>query len=359
MYKFIRPLLFRMQAEKAHDLAIKLGRTLSMDPIPDVINNIFGFHDKCLEVKVAGLTFANPIGLAAGLDKNAEITNFLASFGFGHIEAGTTTPRAQTGNPRPHLWRLPADHAIINRMGFPNQGVERIARNLSMATNKIIKGGNIGKNSDTPNDGAAKDYITCLDTIYDHVDYIAINISSPNTPELRKLQDKQPLTRLLSEVVKQRDTKKQRKPLFLKISPDLETTELDDILQIIHEQKLDGIITANTTISRDNLTTDAKHIETIGHGGLSGKPIRDKATKLIAHISTQTRGELPIIGSGGIFTAEDAYEKIKAGASLLQIYTSLIYEGPEIVGDINRELVKLLEKDGYNSIQNAVGGKIR
>ena len=296
-----------------------------------------------LERKVAGIHFNNPIGLAAGFDKNASLYNDLSVLGFGFIEVGTITPKAQPGNPKPRMFRLQRDKGLINRMGFNNGGLENALNNLSKRRVKTVLGGNIGKNKVTPNDRALDDYVILLNELYPSVDYFVVNVSSPNTPGLRELQEKEPLQKLLETVVKLRDDKTERKPVFLKIAPDLTEGQLDDIIEIVDSAGVDGIIATNTTISRDGLQTPHSTLEEIGNGGLSGDPVRERSTKVIRYISSKTNGKLPVIGVGGIRTAADAIEKFEAGASLVQVYTGFIYEGPLMIRRINKELIRYFE----------------
>ena len=300
---------------------------------------MYCLKDPKLEREVFGLKFPNPVGLAAGFDKNALLVDEFSHLGFGFIEIGTVTPRPQPGNDKPRLFRLPQDQAIINRMGFNNQGAETAAHRLKYRQSNIIIGGNIGKNKDTPNEQALRDYEKCFDALYDVVDYFVVNVSSPNTPGLRELQDKEPLTELLAAVQRKNQAKPEPKPLLLKIAPDLTDSQLDDIVEIARETKLAGIIATNTTISRENLETHLADIQEIGAGGLSGKPLKERATEVIKYL----RGKLPetvrIIGVGGIMTAEDAIEKLNAGADLIQLYTGFVYEGPALIKAINEKIL--------------------
>jgi dihydroorotate dehydrogenase len=302
-------------------------------------NLLFGYNRKDLSTTVFGVDFKNPVGLAAGFDKDAELIDEFAAYGFGFIEIGTLTPKPQPGNPKPRLFRLPVDAALINRMGFNNQGVEDAVKRLRKVKSRVIIGGNIGKNKVTPNEDAARDYEICFETLYDHVDYFAVNVSSPNTPDLRALQEKEPLRNLLSRLQSRNNQKKTRKPILLKIAPDLNWKQLDDILEIIQELKIDGIIATNTTIERSNLKSKAALTHRIGNGGLSGKPLKDRSVEIIKYIRQKSEG-LPIIGVGGVHTPEDALEKIKAGASLIQLYTGFIYEGPALVKKIKKSIIK-------------------
>lgn len=295
-------------------------------------------EDPRLEKKVFGLTFKNPVGLAAGFDKDAALYNELAYCGFGFIEIGTVTPKAQTGNPKKRLFRLTEDEAIINRMGFNNGGVEEMVKNLKKRKTDVIIGGNIGKNKITPNEEATKDYVISFEALHPYVDYFVVNVSSPNTPNLRALQDKEPLTQLLSTLKSKNAEKNNKKPILLKIAPDLTNEQLDDVIEIVESTNIEGIIATNTTIDRSSLKT--KDPERFGPGGLSGKPLRERSTEVIKYITQKSNGRIPIIGVGGIHSGLDAKEKLQAGASLVQLYTGFIYEGPSIVRKINRELLK-------------------
>jgi len=300
---------------------------------------LFDFRHPSIEREVFGLNFKNPIGIGAGFDKDAKLIDILDNFGFGFIEIGTLTPKPQPGNPKPRLFRLTKDNALINRMGFNNHGVDEAILRLKKRKAKIIVGGNIGKNKNTPNDKAVDDYVKCLNALYDYVDYFVVNISSPNTPDLRKLQSKKPLQELLGFLKKEIQDKPQKKPLLLKIAPDLSNDELNDIVKIINHLKLDGVVATNTTISRSGLLTKADKIESIGDGGLSGMPLRQRSTEVIHYLRNKLDRDIPIIGVGGIMCVEDAIEKLEAGATLLQIYTGFIYEGPILIKNINKALV--------------------
>jgi dihydroorotate dehydrogenase len=278
--------------------------------------------------------------LGAGLDKNAELVEELAQMGFGFIEIGTVTPQAQSGNDKPRLFRLPKDKALINRMGFNNDGVTEIARRLRKRHTDIIIGGNIGKNKFTPNENAVKDYIICFDGLFDVVDYFVVNVSSPNTPNLRELQEKGPLTHILQTLQERNREKRSPKPILLKIAPDLTDSQLDDIIDIVQATGISGVIAANTTISRSNLLTPEPLIQSIGQGGLSGQPLKKRSTEVIRYLHQKSGGSFPIIGVGGIGSAEDALQKIEAGAALVQLYTGFIYEGPALIKEINRAIVE-------------------
>lgn len=313
-------------------------------PIRSALQGQFGFRGNALEKDLFGLHFQNPVGLGAGFDKNARYLRELEVLGFGFVEIGTVTPKSQPGNDKPRLFRLPADKALINRMGFNNDGVDVIKKRLvqwkenNAAKSKLIIGGNIGKNKITPNEEAWKDYSICFDQLFDCVDYFVVNVSSPNTPGLRELQEKDSLKKILSQLQEQNQGKSKPKPLLLKIAPDLTTEQLDDIVALSFETQLSGLVATNTTISRANLHTAPAKIETIGAGGLSGKPVRERATEVVKYLAEQTGGKVPIIASGGIFNGADAKEKLDAGASLVQVWTGFVYEGPAIVKNICRYL---------------------
>jgi len=297
-------------------------------------------HPK-LERELFGITFKNPIGLAAGLDKDAKLIDELACLGFGFIEIGTLTPKAQVGNDKPRLFRLPNDQALINRMGFNNEGVLAAVERLRKRKSEIIVGGNIGKNKITSNDKAVDDYNFCFETLYPYVDYFVVNVSSPNTPGLRELQEKEPLKNLMLHVKQLSNLKEKPKPVLLKIAPDLTPSQLDDIIEILLATKTDGVIATNTTISREGLTTTTETISIIGNGGLSGKPLAKKSTEVISYLRSKLGKNYPIIGVGGIMSPDDALEKIKAGADLIQVYTGFIYEGPAFAKRICKELINI------------------
>ena len=336
MYKtFIRPVFFGIDPEKIHHFTFGLIRLLSSLGFVKLFRSMYKIEDPRLERELFGLTFPNPVGLAAGFDKDAKLYQELSNFGFGFIEIGTVTPKPQEGNPKKRLFRLREDSALINRMGFNNGGVAQAVQRLKKNKGVLI-GGNIGKNKITPNEDAVSDYVTCFDALYDHVDYFVVNVSSPNTPNLRELQDKEPLTKLLQTLQNVNKTKLKRKPILLKIAPDLSDEQLIDIIDIVSETKIDGVIATNTTISRENLTSENKK----EMGGMSGKPLASRATEVIRFLSEKSNKAFPIIGVGGIHSAQDALEKIEAGASLVQIYTGFIYEGPKLIKNINKALLK-------------------
>ncbi|WP_116787477.1 quinone-dependent dihydroorotate dehydrogenase [Flavobacterium psychrotrophum] len=342
MYKsLIRPLLFRFDPEKIHHFTFSSLRFLNRVPVmPALIRGAYNLNDPRLEREVFGLKFKNPVGLAAGLDKDAVLYKQLGNLGFGFIEIGTLTPKPQEGNPKKRLFRLRKDSAIINRMGFNNGGVhaavERLKSNPA-GKGHVLIGGNIGKNKVTPNEDAVNDYIICFDALYDYVDYFVVNVSSPNTPNLRELQDKEPLTKLLQTLQDKNAAKPKQKPILLKIAPDLTDDQLLDIIDIIKTTKIAGVIATNTTISREGLLSEDKN-ET---GGLSGKPLGKRSTEVIRFLSEKSGKAFPIIGVGGIHTADDAIEKLEAGASLVQLYTGFIYEGPQLIKDINERVLDL------------------
>ncbi|MDG2246540.1 MAG: quinone-dependent dihydroorotate dehydrogenase [Flavobacteriales bacterium] len=341
MYKsIIKPLFFTMQPEKVHHMSFNLLRgTLKVPGMKSFFKRKFVVQDPLLETRVFGIDFPNPVGLAAGFDKDATLFNELEYVGFGFVEIGTVTPVGQPGNPQPRLFRLPEDNALINRMGFNNHGVEAAVERLKNRKTKIIIGGNIGKNKVTPNEDAPSDYLACFDALYPCVDYFVVNVSSPNTPNLRDLQEKGPLTALLNQLMDRNRTTAKPKPLLLKIAPDLTEGQLDDIVDIVAETKIDGVIASNTTIAREPLTTSKAQVAEIGMGGLSGAPVKEKSTSVIKHLHSKSNGSFPIIGVGGIASAEDAIEKLEAGASLVQIYTGYIYEGPSLIGKINKGIL--------------------
>ncbi len=341
MYKIIRSILFLFDPEKVHYFtASSLHLLLKIPGMKFLWTKLYIIEDRRLERTVFGITFSNPVGLAAGFDKNASMFNDLSYCGFGFIEIGTVTPKGQPGNDKPRLFRLKEDEAIINRMGFNNDGVEAAILNLKKKKTKVIIGGNIGKNKITPNENANADYVACFNQLFDYVDYFVVNVSSPNTPNLRELQEKEPLKQLLLEIKNENALKTKPKPILLKIAPDLTNEQLDDIIEIVDEIKLDGIIATNTTISREKLITNSLKVEAIGAGGLSGKPVKDRSTEVIRYLAEKSNKSFPIIGVGGIHSSEDALEKLQAGADLIQLYTGFIYEGPAIIKKINKAILK-------------------
>ena len=341
MYKsLIKPYLFRLQPEEAHHLTFSsIKNVFSLPGIATAAKKLLAVDDPRLERELFGLKFKNPVGLAAGLDKDALLVDELGALGFGFVEIGTLTPRPQVGNPQPRLFRLPQDESLINRMGFNNQGVEAAVERLRRSNHQTIIGGNIGKNKDTPNEEAEKDYLLCFDALFEVVDYFVVNVSSPNTPNLRALQDKEPLKKLLNSLQERNATKASRKPVLLKIAPDLTDSQLDDIIALVEETRIDGIIATNTTISRQGLRTPKVVVEQIGAGGLSGKVLRERSTQVIRYLHSQSDGNFPIIGVGGIHSPEAALEKLEAGASLIQLYSGFIYEGPSLIRNINKALL--------------------
>lgn len=343
MYRLlVRPILFLFDPEKVHYFSFSSIKFLSKIGFSGIFKSLYLIEDKRLERELFGLKFKNPVGLAAGFDKNAVLYNELSDFGFGFVEIGTLTPKPQEGNPKKRLFRLKADHAIINRMGFNNKGVFEAVENLKKNHNVLI-GGNIGKNKVTPNNEAIKDYLICFDALFDHVDYFVVNVSSPNTPGLRELQDKEPLTALLNELQLENSKfserkRSGRKPILLKIAPDLTDSQLLDIIDIVNTTKIDGVIATNTTISRDDLQSHALLIEEAG--GLSGAPLKNRSTEVIRFLADKSNKSFPIIGVGGIHSAEDALEKLEAGADLIQLWTGFVYEGPGLVKKINKALLE-------------------
>ncbi len=344
MYKtIIRPILFNFDPEKIHHFTFSMLRTLNKFGFGNVFAGNSHTQNPKLQREVFGLKFPNPVGLAAGFDKDAKLYKELSKLGFGFIEIGTVTPRPQIGNEKPRLFRLKEDSAIINRMGFNNGGVEEAVERLKANgktgfdpdKNRVLIGGNIGKNKDTPNEKAVDDYLICFDALFDYVDYFVVNVSSPNTPNLRALQEKEPLKALLQTLQNRNNEKESRKPILLKIAPDLTNEQLLDIIEIIEETKIDGVIATNTTISREGLASENRS----EMGGLSGKPLTIRSTEVIRFLSEKSNNSFPIIGVGGIHSAKDALEKLDAGASLIQLYTGFIYEGPDLIKDINQALI--------------------
>ncbi|MCH2196670.1 quinone-dependent dihydroorotate dehydrogenase [Kordia sp.] len=337
MYQFlVKPILFLFDPEKVHHFTFSLIRTLCKIPgVSSVFKGIYSVNDKRLERTVFGLTFKNPVGLAAGFDKDAKLYNELSNFGFGFVEIGTLTPKPQAGNPKKRLFRLKQDKAIINRMGFNNGGVHEAVERLKKNKGVLI-GGNIGKNKVTPNEEAVEDYKICFEALFPHVDYFVVNVSSPNTPNLRALQDKEPLTKLLTTLQEMNKAKVAPKPILLKIAPDLTNEQLVDIIEIVADTKIAGVIATNTTISREGLQS----VDKGEMGGLSGKPLTNRSTEVIRFLAEKSNKSFPIIGVGGIHSAKDALEKLDAGADLVQLYTGFIYEGPKLIKNINKEILK-------------------
>jgi dihydroorotate dehydrogenase len=340
MYNIVKKILFKYDPEKVHYKVMNwLTKAYNLGVGKKYLERNYCIKHPSLEREVFGLKFKNPVGLAAGFDKDAKYVDELACLGFGFIEIGTVTPRPQDGNEKPRLFRFPEDAAIINRMGFNNEGVEAAARRLKNRKTNIIIGGNIGKNKTTPNEDAVKDYETCFIKLFDVVDYFVVNVSSPNTPNLRELQEKKPLHDLLLHLQNLNLSYPTPKPLLLKIAPDLTDSQLDDVIEIVNSVKLSGIVATNTTIDRDGLSAYKQMIEKTGAGGVSGKPLKQRSTEIIKYITQKTNGTLPIIAVGGIFTAEDAQEKIEAGAKLVQVYTGFIYQGPAIAKNICKSMI--------------------
>jgi dihydroorotate dehydrogenase len=333
--KFVRPIFFKIDPEKVHTATLK---TISIPPIKSLLNICCNYSPNDLKKRLFGIDFPNPIGLAAGFDKNAAHIDSFSALGFGFIEIGTVTPLAQEGNAKPRIFRFRTDSALINRMGFNNEGVGSAVENIKKCKAGTIIGGNIGKNKTTPNENAVDDYLKNFKALFNYVDYFVINVSSPNTPGLRALQEKEPLMHILNVLQKENYTMARPKPILLKIAPDLTNSQLDDIIEIVQKTKIDGIVATNTTISRNHIKSNKEIVEEIGAGGLSGKPLFKRSTEVIRYI--KKKSSIPVIGVGGIHSAEDAIEKIKAGADLIQIYTGLIYEGPFLIKKIKKQLVK-------------------
>ncbi len=342
MYSLIiRPLLFLMNVEKAHDFTIRyLSFLQKFSLFRWIVSRVYRVpQHESLQKTVFGIDFPHPVGLAAGLDKNASAYKMFGSMGFSFVEIGTLTPLAQPGNDKPRLFRLPNDKALINRMGFNNKGVGYAVERLKKRNPQLIIGGNIGKNKLTPNEQALTDYVKCFEALFEHVDYFVVNVSSPNTPNLRDLQDKKPLTDILNALMVENRKKDRQKPILLKIAPDLTHTQLDDIIEIVQTTHIAGIVATNTTITRNGLSYPSEYVESIGAGGLSGAPETDMSTEVIRYVHTKSNGAFPIIGVGGIMTPQDAYDKLNAGASLIQLYTGFIYEGPSLISKICRFLI--------------------
>ena len=335
MYRLIRKIFFLFDAELIHEFSVKLIKLLSKLPFSEyILRYFFLVNNQSLERNLFGLKFKNPVGLAAGFDKNAECYNEFSNFGFGFIEIGTVTPLPQPGNPKKRIFRLIEDKSLINRLGFNNKGLNEIRKNLKKKRDVII-GANIGKNVFTDNKDGYKDYLECLEGLHDSVDYFAINISSPNTKNLRQFHNKELLKPLLEHLINYNNNKPSKKPMLLKISPDLEKNQLDDIVSLVSELKIDGIIATNTTISRDMVKSNHKN-ET---GGLSGQLLNEKSNDIIKYLRKNLDKNFPIIGVGGIMTKEDAIKKLNAGADLIQLYTGFIYKGPELIKDINKAII--------------------
>jgi dihydroorotate dehydrogenase len=348
LYNLFRSLVFLLPAEKAHYFTVNLLKLSLKVPFSKLLfKKLFCLESPILQRTVFGIDFPNPIGLAAGFDKNATCFNEMEYCGFGFVEIGTVTPLAQDGNDKPRLFRLKKDKAIINRMGFNNNGMAEAVENLKRKSpgSKLIIGGNIGKNKITSNENAIDDYIVSFKALFDYVDYFVVNVSSPNTPDLRALQEKEPLKKILAALQLVNESYPKKKPLLLKIAPDLSNEQLDDIVEIMLELKMDGIVATNTTIQRSGLLADDLQVEKIGAGGLSGKPLSQRSTEVISYIHQKSKGAFPIMGVGGIDSVEDALEKLDAGATLLQIYTGFIYEGPMLNKRINKAILTRLNNE--------------
>ncbi|HSH52738.1 MAG TPA: quinone-dependent dihydroorotate dehydrogenase [Bacteroidales bacterium] len=342
MYKrIIRPLLFLLQPETIHNLIVFILKIVFKIPgIQLIIKCIYSVNDERLKRTFLGMIFDNPVGFAAGFDKNAEVYNQFSSFGFSFIEIGTITPKPQLGNPKPRSFRIPKDLGLINRMGFNNKGVDHTIKKLKRKNRKVIIGGNIGKNTLTTNNNALDDYVYCFERLYAHVDYFVVNLSCPNIKDLDKLQDKDSAITILNKLTKNRQLKEKYKPILLKISPDLTREQLDDVVEIFNITGIDGIVATNTTRSREGLKTDKEKIKKIGDGGLSGAPLTKRSTEIIRYLHKKSEGNMPIIGVGGIMSVKDALEKLDAGATLIQVYTGFIYHGPGFVKQINKAILK-------------------
>jgi dihydroorotate dehydrogenase len=359
MYKnILRPLTFRLDPERTHKATISILQLVQGLGLPSIIKGILKYEDRRLKTEVCGLRFNNPVGLSAGFDKNAKLTRIMPAFGFGFIEVGTVTGQPQLGNPKPRVFRLPADRALINRIGFASEGAKAVSTRLKKQGKKTVPIGiNIGKTESVEIRDAVQDYLYSFENLFACGNYFVINVSCPNTPELQKLQDRQPLQNLLKALNSANkrlaeDQKVRKKPIFIKICPDRTLGQIDDLLEVVKEEQVDGIIATNTTIDRIHLKTVMAYQE---WGGLSGRPLAKKSTEIIKYIYRKTEGRLPIIGVGGISSAQDAYDKIKAGAFLIQLYTGMIYEGPGIARALNKNLLALLKKDKYERLKDAVG----
>ncbi len=356
LYRPLKPLLFRLDAERAHGLVTSgLGGAVRLPGLPRLLRALYQVEHPALRVDVGGLAFANPTGLAAGFDKHATLIAPLALLGFGHVEVGTVTPRAQPGNPRPRLFRLPDDGALINRMGFNSPGMAAAARHLAARPAGVVVGVNLGKNRTTPLDRAADDYAAAFAALAPLADYVAVNISSPNTPGLRRLHERHALAALLARLTAANAALPAPRPIWLKVSPDESAAELDAVIDVALAAGIAGFIAGNTTLAREGLCSPRR----VEAGGLSGRPLQPRARAVIARIYRATDGRVPIIGVGGIATACDAYRAIRAGASLVQLYTGLIYEGPGVAAAISRGLIRLLHRDGFRRVREAVGADAR
>ncbi len=341
MYKLLRGLLFKLEPETVHHLIIRLLKVLRYVPFARCVMRLcFTRRSPALGCEVLGLRFPNPVGLAAGFDKNAEVYDMLGALGFGFVEIGTVTPRAQNGNPRPRCFRLPKDQALINRMGFNNNGVAAAVKKLRNRNPRLIIGGNIGKNTATPNAAAPADYLKVFRQLYDYVDYFVVNVSCPNVSCLTALQSRESTVAIIEPLREFRQGQNHYRPVLVKISPDLTPAQVDDMIEVVRECKIDGIVATNTTTSREGLQTPADKVEAIGNGGLSGAPLTARSREMVRYIYEKTGGQIPIIGVGGVMNADDAAAMLDAGASLVQIYTGFIYEGPSLPKRICRKLLK-------------------
>lgn len=343
MYRyFIRPILFLFPPEVIHHLLTGKLRLLFRIPgVPALVRSLYTVRDPILKTRFLGMEFRNPVGLSAGFDKNGEVFNEFSDFGFGHIEVGTVTPVGQPGNPKPRSFRIPADKGLINRMGFNNHGVDALVQRITKKRRRgVILGGNIGKNTLTPNNKAVGDYGTCFNALYGHVDYFVVNVSCPNITDLHELQDQEGLEAILGHLAALRDLQTEKTPILLKISPDLNTSQIDTSLAIVEKFGIDGIVATNTTIRREGLKTSGKKIAAIGNGGMSGGPITGRSLEVVRYVAEKTAGKLPIIGVGGIMTVDDALKMLDAGATLVQVYTGFIYNGPGFVRQINKAILK-------------------
>lgn len=365
LYDLIRPLLFSLPAERAHHLTGRvLGTALATRGARELARGRFRVDDPALRVSRWGIDFPNPVGLAAGFDKSGEAFNALGALGFGFVEIGTVTALAQPGNPRPRLFRLPADGALLNRLGFNNPGAEAVAARLRRTPVEPVLGVNLGKSKATPLEEATEDYLRSLDLLEPFARYLVVNVSSPNTPGLRQLQDAEPLRALLRALRERaRELAAARgeppRPLLLKIAPDLTDAQVVEVVGIAREEEIGGIIATNTTVSREGLRTPRAEVEALGAGGVSGRPLRERALEVVSLVYRESAGALPVVGVGGIFDARDAWERIRAGASLVQLYTGFVYGGPATVREINRGLLRLLRREGFRSVEEAVGSAHR
>ena len=344
MYKsIVRPIFFLFDPEKIHYFTFSLVKTLCKIPfVPSIFRSLYVVDDKRLEKTLFGITFKNPVGLAAGFDKNAVLYNELANFGFGFIEIGTVTPKGQVGNPKKRLFRLKDDQGIINRMGFNNDGMEAAIKNLKKNRGQVIIGGNIGKNTATSPENYTEDYCEVFKALHPYVDYFVLNVSCPNVGSHAKLNDKDYLLELISACQNLNNKEKRQKPILLKIAPDLNNIQLDEIIELVHETKIDGVIASNTSTNRANLKASKERLAEIGNGGVSGQPVKNQSTAVIKYLADTSKKAFPIIGVGGIHSEKDALEKLNAGADLVQVYTGFIYEGPSLVKRINKAILKQL-----------------